>query len=589
MEIRRVEDFLGDLSLVPPYCLVANRQPYSLLMLQPDGPIHGTEERVGHSDIARGSDLCRAFLQQSLHEQAELVIAPEYCVPWAIIEDVGTDDTRFHPAEGSIWVLGCETIRPSELEQVVERVRDKGHFVYHEPIQDPNAKAKSYLNPLAYIFWCSKPDGSKVLSFVVQFKTTPSRDKLDVEQRSMIVGTQVYTFNRAQDQIGLMSIICSDAFAYSEELVDESHTNMLLIHIQLNPKPAHQDFSNYRRRLQSIASNKEVELICLNWAGAIVEKKIDGVEVLWHNNAGSAFYFPPNKYKPTELLIETAHRYGIYYSKVDRWHVLYLNQEPHAILFQKQKVMMHAEPVATAPATCVVVRKRWTWGKGDIELEESELPDDGFNQALLHYKNAAPQLKALVKRSPLAVERALELLVGYPRKPQDWFLIQELSCMKVGEGEAIRRVTVNQDNNLKSAGVSFRKRRLQRAEDAATLPGNNVPWPAPLKKLEDGFVFSWESGSPHTNINAHADGCRATLIFLGDEADPDIVDGVYKAMSQALKINAIKKGAEVEKACDHLCVVYRKENKLQSHGVEQVSRIDRPPESSAVDITSGED
>lgn len=461
--------------------------------------------------------------------------------------------------------------------------------MHHESILDPSAKVKSYLNPLTYVFWCSKSDGSKVLSFVIQFKTTPSRDRLDIEQRSMIVGTQVYTFNRAQDQIGLMSIICSDAFAYSEELVNESHTNMLLIHIQLNPKPAHQDFSSYRRRLQSIASNREVELICLNWAGAIIEKKTDGGELPWHNNAGSAFYFPPRKYKENESLIEAAHRFGIYYSIVDRWHALYLHQEPHAILFQKQKVMVHAEPAAIEPSTCIVARKRWTWSEGDIDFRESEHPSDGFDQALIHYKKVAPQLQELIQESPIAVERALELLVGDLRKPQEWFQIKELSCMKVGEGEAIRRVTVNQDNNPHSSGVSFRKNRLQRAEDAVTLPGNGVPWPAPLKDLEKGFAYSWKSVSPHTNISAEADGRRATLIFLGDEADTNVVEGVFKAMSQALKMNAIERDADIERACDHLCVVYRKENKLQAHGIEKISRIDRPPESSAVDIASGED
>lgn len=589
MEIRRVEEFLGELSLLPLNCLVADRQPYSLLMLQPGGPICGNEGRVGHSDSARGSDLCRTFLQQSLDEQADLVIAPEYCTPWSVVEEIGGADSQLRPPEGAIWALGCETIRPCDLRRVVEKFRDEGHFAYYESIRDPNAKAKSYLNPLAYVFWCSKSDGSKVLSFVIQFKTTPSRDRLDIEQRSMIVGTQVYTFNRAQDQIGLMSIICSDAFAYSEDLVNESHTNMLLIHIQLNPKPAHQDFSNYRRRLQSIASHREVELICLNWAGAIVEKKVDGGEEPWNNNAGSAFYFPPRKYKANESLIETAHRFGIYYSMVDHWHALYLNQEPHAILFQKQKVMIHAEPAAIEPASCIMARKRWTWDEGDIDFKESEHASDGFDQALLHYRKVAPQLRELVLESPIAVERALELLVGDPRKPEDWFQIKELSCMRVGEGEAIRRVTVNQDNDPHSAGVSFRKRRLQRAEDAVTLPGNGVPWPAPLKGLEQGFTYSWKSGSPHTNISAEVDGSRATLIFLGDEADQNVVIGIFKAMSQALKISAIKRGAEIERACDHLCVVYRKENKLQAYGIDKVSRIDRPPESSAVDIASGED
>ena len=102
-------------------------------------------------------------------------------------------------------------------------------------------------------------------------------------------------------------------------------------------------------------------------------------------------------------------------------------------------------------------------------------------------------------------------------------------------------------------------------------------------------MYAWAAGSPHTNVRACADGSEATLIFLGDEADSDNLRRIYASMSRALQTNAINNGAELEKACDHLCLVYRKANKLQVWGVEKVSRIDRPPESSPVDIASGED
>jgi hypothetical protein len=251
--------------------------------------------------------------------------------------------------------------------------------------------------------------------------------------------------------------------------------------------------------------------------------------------------------------------------------------------------MMHAEPVAIEPATCVIPKKRWTWGQGQIEFKESAYPNDGFDRSLTPYTHVSDQLLTLRGESPLAVERSLELLVGAPIKPENWFEVKELTCMKVGEGETIQRVTVNQDNDPFSAGVSFRKGRLQRAEAAATLPGNGVPWPHPLKQLEQGFEYTWGAGSPHTNVRACADGSEATLIFLGDEADRDNLNRVHTVMSQALQSNALKKKVELAKACDRLCLVYREANKLQVWRGEKMSRIDLPPASSAVDITSGED
>lgn len=593
MDIRPIDEFLGELSLVPLRCLTPDRQPYGAMLLQPDGPIEGTIDRVGHQNQERGASLCRLFVRQSVEEHADLVVTPEYCVPWVIADEIAAGDPTLCPPMGAIWVLGFESILLEELHQGVWRLRQSGHFVHHEAINAADAHLKSYVDPLLYVFWCTRPDGSPVLCFVIQFKTAPSRDGLDVEQRSLCLGKLIYTFNRGLNQIGLMSIICSDAFSFNEAQVNEFHPNMLLIHIQLNPKPAHTDYARYRAQLLSVASNKDVELLCLNWAGNIVERMIDGMDKPWRNNAGSAFYVPPGKFNAQEPIVNEAHRKGLYYSLVGRWHALFLNQQPHAILLQKQKVMMHGDPQALMPTTCATVVRRWTWDAEGAVLMGSPEAHDGFDVAVARYPNVQGQLQALSELSPISVERVLEMLVGAPKKPDRWFEIGFLESMRVGDGETLRRITVHQDFDPDSQGVVFRKQRLQRAEDAATLPGKGVPWPPTLRDLEQGYSYTWAPGEPHQNVRATQTGRGAGLVFLGDQADEEEVKKVYSVMLEGTTIHAVRKASQsgsdpsdaAARSRDRLCVVYRRDHQLHVWGVERVSRIDRPPEQSAFDIS----
>lgn len=594
MEIEAIEGHLGDLALVPLRCLATDRPPYRVMILQPDGPIEGNEIRVGHQDRTRGTALCRSFLRQSVDEHADLVIAPEYCVPWDVAAEIVAAESSLRPSEGAIWVLGCESISLTALDVVVADARAAGHFVYHESIDPAESHAKTYLDPLLYVFWCSQPDDSRVLCFVVQFKTAPSRDGLDIEERSLCLGRQIYSFNRGINQIGLLSIICSDAFGFNEALVNQFHRNMLLIHIQLNPKPAHSVYARYRTQLLSIASHKDVELLCLNWAGNIVERTADAPDAPWRNNAGSAFYVPPGKFSAQEATVVDAHRQGLYYSLVERWHALYLNQQPHAILLQKQKVMNH-DPEALRPTTCATVVRRWTWNAAGASFEIAPA-HDGFEAALLPYPELQDQLGQLAQQSPIAVERALEMLAGAPKKPERWFEIGTLESMRVAEGETLRRITVDQDFEVESQGVVFRKQRLQRAHDAVTLPGKGVPWPPPLSDLEHGFSYAWSSNDPHHNVRSTQTGTGAGLVYLGDQSDDAEIRKVYGVLlegtSQHACRRAIRNHARPEDAVvrsrDRLCVVYRRNHQLHVWGVDRVSRIDSSPDQSVFDIT-GED
>jgi hypothetical protein len=66
-------------------------------------------------------------------------------------------------------------------------------------------------------------------------------------------------------------------------------------------------------------------------------------------------------------------------------------------------------------------------------------------------------------------------------------------------------------------------------------------------------------------------GGPATFVFLGDEPDEDALSSVYAKLSKALRAHAAQKRAagtsdvDPSQAADRLCVVYRRNNVLQSH------------------------
>lgn len=599
MEIRPVEEILSNaqptLALVALRALQPDRDPYFAMLLQPTGMVEANDLRVGHADAEEGKGVCSGFLAEVVQKKADLAVTPEYCTPWTVTEDIlnGT----YRPEVGAIWVLGCESITPAELKTFGEKANEAGGiWFHHEPFVDRELTQKRYIDPLLYVFWGQQADDNLILCMLVQFKTTPCKDFRDVEQRSLYLGNNIYIFNQGLNKIGLLTIICSDAFDFTEH-VDNYHANCLLIHIQLNPKPAHKDYAQYRMRLSSVGSGRDVELLCLNWAQNIHEIKPASKPTNWENVAGSAWYVPPAKFSADSQWIDDLHKNGVYYSVLDkRWHSFFLNYEGHAILLQKQK-LLYLDPQAIVPKTCMKVLERWTWSVLAQAWEAGIVANDGFAGGLGAYGDIQGPLPMLCQVSPLAVERALEALSGPKGGATSWHTTSELEALHLDEEESFRRVTVHQNAGEASRGAEFRRARLQRAQDAVTLPGKGVPWPLSLRDLEKGFRFDWSANNPHHNIRP-AEGTRgaAALVYLGEQADLSVVAKTHQKLSEGLYKHAIedagKQNIDVREALvrsqDRLCVVFRRDHQFRTHGPDGLNDITEPVANSAVGITGGQ-
>lgn len=583
------------LSLIELQPLNPAREPYRTLLLQPTGVIEANHARIGHADANLGHALCSGFLRSAVDSHADLAVAPEYCVPWSVVE--GIIDGTHRPPLGAIWALGCESISPRDLQEIAARCNggEKRKF-YFEELEARRVAQRNYVDTLLYVFWVMDDDGNETLFFLAQFKTAPCRDYLDVEQTSLCPGKSVYVFNRGIGKMSLLSIICSDAFDFTD-LVDEFHSNCLLIHIQLNPKPAHIDYAAYRARLCSIGTNSHVELLCLNWAKNIKEAKSEADHEEWRNVAGSAWYAPPAKFNSDDGLINELHRGGLYYNVLaQRWHSFFLNYDGQILQLQKQKLLFSGEQ-AIAPRTFVSVEERWTWNHATNTWDSGGAANDGFALALTSYQAIAGQLQLTSQDSPLAVERALEILVGPRGNPADWYFVRELEALRLDtDEESMRRVTVHQEIDPARPGVAFRRSRLQRANDAIGLSQSEVPWPPPVRDLAGGFSFAWRRATPHHNVDPSA-GPRgpASLVYLADQADDTVVEAIHTKLTQAIMVHATevairngKAGEELDdvivRSRDRLCVVYRRDNKYLTRGPQGTNLIDIPAGASPVDF-----
>lgn len=188
-----------------------------------------------------------AFLTRAVSSQAQLVVTPEYSTPWSLIDEIARGTMR--PPDGAVWVLGCESITPDELETRAAQINgNPGTRVLHEPFEAIQRAQRTFVDPVVFVFWAIDQSGSNVLSFLVQFKSVVSRDPDHVELKHLYLGKDVYKFTPQVGDISLITLICSDAFEFSNELVDLHCRNLLLLHIQLNQRPGHIDYSGYRCR-----------------------------------------------------------------------------------------------------------------------------------------------------------------------------------------------------------------------------------------------------------------------------------------------------------------------------------------------------
>jgi hypothetical protein len=525
-EFQLIETVLASKGLHQPTLsiLVPDAQLYEVLAIQPTGSISiGPQDDqvlfVGHSDRATAVSKFSAFLAYAAQHGCDFVLSPECSFPWEVLESALRAGRA--PAEGKLWALGCETITPNKLVEVIQR---NSNFDWiHEDI--PQGAGK-FLNVLAYVTATHNTSGQLRTVIVLQFKhshmggTTAERDAIRP-------GKAVYIWNNPNDNIRLMSLICSDAIEFDPP--DGNPCNFdrnpyIVFHPQLISDPFHDIFRAYRSKLFEKDSSKRLEIITLNWA-RYFQLPNSGP----NTHGGSAIYTRSPHFAFDDTRIVHNHRLGLHFAywRPRRTQLNYFNFDEHVFHFRMPKVYQNvsgAHLARTGPE--MVALLNWDSNR---DAWVTAAMSDGFDLLCRNFDDNCYYCSV----EPYTVmdrERLFMLSSGTLETPADnigWEDPRNLESFEVQMDELSRRLTFTHETARNSS--DYRNRQLAKYIELQKqiLPlGSNYP-----ENIED-LAPSWRLMPPRKETDlrfnlessADEDAPRATVVFLGAVPKSDAIE-----------------------------------------------------------------
>jgi len=562
--------------------LIPNTDNYKTLLMQPKGNIEADQDGVRNFDRDLAIKQFGNFLSLAIDSQADLAVTPEYSMPWNVLIEAIANGLE--PAPGKLWVFGCESIKLGELETAKATIAPEATLLYQslEPRHD------GFLCPLAYVFLAPKQnaDGENRLVVLCQFKTIPLGDPDNFEVNYLRRGSHVYEFGNSNGQeIKLISLICSDVFEFLDTDATAVYDRALIIHVQLNPKPRHENFRMYRGRLLRFHGDA-TEIICLNWASNI-RLQADGQARPWKNIAGSAWYLKPDEFDNRDETLCANHRRGLYYTwlKELRVHALFFNYEPCVYLLDATKVVHIGVPGPLSRRRGPQLVRTYLWDTQNELWEEQALIQDGFVDVVGNSGQAEQSIRNISDQNPFSAERVLALCSGKIRNQDDWHAVIQLESCTIDSSEIIFRLTFCQDPDPNAA--SFRTAHLRRCSHLWNILADIPNLPPAIKDFSDGFNLDWQSDTPHQNAISEK-GERATVVYMGEDTNLTQIEMVKKSLAERL-YRANGNSDNSHRVRQRLVVWYRDDSgNIVEFDPYAYSRIDETGDASEFDIGRAE-
>jgi hypothetical protein len=551
---------------------------YKTMMFQPRGVIEASVNGVFNKDRALAKKQFSKFLEMARQREVDLAVTPEYSMPWEVLKEAIQSGVT--PGESKLWILGCESIKLQELNSFKADIAASAKVIF-EPL---NAQQNKFLDPLAYVFFAPTKDGNGAqLIVLVQFKTKPMADADHFEVNGLQLGSWVFTFAESQNNIRLVSLICSDAFGLLDDQAKEIYERTLIVHLQLNPKPRHEEFRRYRDRLLRYGC-QEMEIVCLNWACDVVEWS-GAVQKPWKNVAASAWYLKPDTFDYKDETITNNHKRGLYYTWLQpfRYHVLFFNYAAAIFELTVTKVFHHGVSAVESKRRGPQLTNVFTWEAASGAWAEQAECDDGFSAIAKEAGAAQAALEKMRSDNLISAERVLALCSGNIRDEITWHDVRELKSCAIDDTEIVKRITFCQDND--DAATTFRTAQLKRCATLTDILSNKSMLPSALANLKEGFEFDWKPGAPHQNIRGKKGS--ATAVYMGEDTTVEKVEAKKKRIAEYLH-RGTSSVDESLAAKQRLAVWFREKGNIVLVNPEEFVQIDKPDSGSQFDITRAE-
>lgn len=577
MIIESVSEILSNAGYNVPLlnALIPNEKNYRVLLMQPKGDIEASSTGVRNRKQTLAHNQFKQFLIRAKRCNADLVITPEYSLPWdTLIEMIKTCSG---PQEGGLWALGCESIKLQELKEIKKELEPTVTILYEDLDEDLNR----FIDPLVYVFLSEQihSKGEKKFVMLVQFKTYPMGDDDHFEINNLQCGSKIYRFGDEKN-LNLVSLICSDVLNFNDNHGKEIYDRTLIIHIQLNKKPRQAQFRGYRERLLRYAGD-ETEIICLNWARNVCQWSGE-ISKSWHNIAGSAWYLRPSEFDDRDQTLCTNHRRGLYYTWLNprRVHALFFNYNAAIFLLEATKVAHMGVIASSSRRRGPQLIESCIWSTNDINWVKREKADDEFSNEVHECGEVAENIKVIAEDNPITVERILALSAGQVGNQEKWYRVRNLDSFNIDESEVIKRVTFCHDPHEEAR--SFRVARLKRCGHLWNILKVENNLPPSLTDLNRGFNIEWIYDYPHQNVKSES-GQRATVIYMGEEVSKSILEETHKRVAENLHYSYIDSDASLT-AKQRLAVWFREDGATCLFDSKKYVNIDQTNDKSEFDI-----
>jgi hypothetical protein len=501
--------------------------PYAAALLQPLESVTATPNGIQNENSASACTKHSTFLRLALEQQVDLAMTPEYSTPWHIIEELIINDRG--PAEGKLWVLGCESITPGELQELTKK---------HSTVKWIVAKftqtgTQYFLDPICYLFRATDGAGTSHLVLAVQFKEQPMSDPANnLERDYMMRGTECFIFRNNENSICLVTLICSDALGFKESMLPQSlHIPYLILHPQLNRDPRYNAFKAYRN--DAYLNNRDrQEFLCVNWAKGFRVPGYGPSEF-----GGSGYYLKSDALTLDDERMNANHDRGLYYTicQVNRSNIYFFNYCEHVFCFQTTKPSQAQAVGVLQRRTGPEMIRSFSWNIVSATWDETPVPDDGFIALCARIKENLSPLSD-PGMSCLNKERLLALSNGAIKssRHRKWFEPMQLLYFGVKEDEVVRRMTFVQDpdreayNYRYQAILNFSKLRNQVVPDLTFFPKS-------IAHFHSDCSIDYPVGeSFNHNLLKHGDGSKATVAYVGRQSETE-VDRAYNEIYDVLE------------------------------------------------------